>query len=60
MSQINIFDHNYEVLLANTEESKNIHYKLRYQVYCDEMRFEDKNKFPDFPLSPNKGESYFF
>lgn len=47
MSQINIFDHNYEVLLANTEESKNIHYKLRYQVYCDEMRFEDKNKFPD-------------
>jgi len=47
MSKINIFDHNYEVLLADTDESKRIHYQLRYQVYCDEMRFEDKNKFPD-------------
>lgn len=47
MSQENLFDNNYQVLLADTQESKRIHYQLRYQVYCDEMRFEDKNKFPN-------------
>lgn len=51
MSQINFFDQNYEVLLADTEESKKIHFQLRYHVYCDELRFEDKNNFP------NKSES---
>lgn len=29
----------YEVVLANTEESKKIHYKLRYQIYCLEKGF---------------------
>ncbi len=41
------FDSCFEVILADTAESKQIHYKLRYQVYCDEMGFEDKDKFSD-------------
>lgn len=41
------FDSNFEVFLADTAESKAIHYNIRYQVYCDEMGFEDKERFPD-------------
>ena len=41
------FDSNFEVFLADTLEGKQIHYNLRYQVYCDEMGFEDKDSFPD-------------
>lgn len=29
----------YEVVLADTEESKQIHYQLRYQIYCLEKGF---------------------
>lgn len=29
----------YEVILADTKESKNMHYKLRYQIYCLEKKF---------------------
>lgn len=35
------------MFLADTLESKQIHYNLRYQVYCDEMGFEDKSAFPE-------------
>lgn len=41
------FDSCFEVILADTPESKQIHYHLRYQVYCEEMGFEDKDKFSD-------------
>lgn len=41
------FDSSFEVFLADTPESKQIHYNLRYQVYCDEMGFEDKEAFPE-------------
>ena len=41
------FDSSFEVFLADTLESKQIHYQLRYQVYCDEMGFEDKTQFPE-------------
>ncbi len=37
----------YDVVLANTEESKNIHFNLRYQIYCVEKGFEEAGKFPD-------------
>lgn len=42
-----MFDSHFEVFLADTEESKKIHYKIRYQVYCEEMGFENKEDFPD-------------
>jgi N-acyl amino acid synthase of PEP-CTERM/exosortase system len=41
-----MFDHYYEVFLADTPKSKEIHYSIRYQVYCEEMDFENKNNFP--------------
>jgi len=41
-----MFDNHFEVFLADTEESRNIHYSIRYQVYCEEMGFENKHDFP--------------
>lgn len=41
-----MFDENFEVFLADTNESKEIHYSIRYQVYCEEMGFENKDDFP--------------
>ncbi len=42
-----MFNQYFDVYLADTEESKKIHYNIRYQVYCEEMGFEDKSKFVD-------------
>lgn len=47
MTNEHSFDRNFEVFLADTPESKVLHYNIRYQVYCDEMGFEDKEMFPD-------------
>jgi N-acyl amino acid synthase of PEP-CTERM/exosortase system len=41
-----MFDDHFEVFLADTHESKEIHYSIRYQVYCEEMGFENKDNFP--------------
>jgi N-acyl amino acid synthase of PEP-CTERM/exosortase system len=41
-----MFDQHFEVFLADTHESKAIHYSIRYQVYCEEMGFENKDSFP--------------
>lgn len=41
------FDSCFEVFLADTLESERINYNLRYQVYCEEMGFEDKEAFPE-------------
>jgi N-acyl amino acid synthase of PEP-CTERM/exosortase system len=45
ISQKQTFDNNFEVFLADTPESKEIHFNLRYRVYCEEMGFEDKELF---------------
>lgn len=37
----------YNVVLADTKCSRNIHYGLRYQVYCLEKGFEDPSRFKD-------------
>lgn len=47
ISEKQSFDSCFEVFLADTPESKQIQYNLRYQVYCDEMGFENKDMFPD-------------
>jgi len=39
------FDSNYEVFLADTIESQETNYNLRYQVYCEETNFEDPQRF---------------
>ena len=41
-----MFDSHYEVFLADTDESKEINYSIRYQTYCEEMGFENKDNFP--------------
>jgi len=38
-----MFDERYEVVLADNETARQIHYKVRYQVYCLEEGFEDRN-----------------
>ncbi len=40
-----MFDKYFEVFLADTAESRKINFQIRYQVYCDEMGFEDKSVF---------------
>jgi len=35
----------FETILCDTEESRNIHYRIRYQVYCRETGFEDSKNF---------------
>ena len=42
-----MFDNRYEVILADTAEARQIHYNLRYQVYCLEEEFESREAFPD-------------
>ncbi|MBK8750792.1 MAG: PEP-CTERM/exosortase system-associated acyltransferase [Candidatus Competibacteraceae bacterium] len=41
-----LFDDSYEVILADTEASRAIHHKIRYQVYCMERSFENPADFP--------------
>jgi N-acyl amino acid synthase of PEP-CTERM/exosortase system len=43
----NMFDEQFETVIADTESSKAIHYKLRYQIYCLERRFESPGAFSD-------------
>lgn len=42
-----IFKKYFEVLICDTEESKKIHHNIRYKVYCEELGYEDKEKFTD-------------
>ena len=42
-----MFDESYEVILADTETARRIHYQLRYQVYCLDEGFEEHSKYPD-------------
>ena len=42
-----MFDKHFEVVLADTEEGKRLHYKIRYQVYCIESGYEDYRAFAD-------------
>ena len=41
-----MFDSHYQVLLADTQAARAIHYKIRYHVYCLERRFENPALFP--------------
>ena len=42
-----MFDDHFEVLLADTAWAKNIHYNLRYRVYCVQRGYENPEAFPD-------------
>lgn len=38
---------NQQVLLADTEPGRMIHYRMRFEVYCVQTGFEEASKFPD-------------
>jgi N-acyl amino acid synthase of PEP-CTERM/exosortase system len=40
-----MFDDRYEVILADNEAARQIHYQVRYKVYCLEEGFEDQSHF---------------
>ncbi|MEJ2566919.1 MAG: PEP-CTERM/exosortase system-associated acyltransferase [Gammaproteobacteria bacterium] len=40
-----MFDKHFEAVLADCEEGKRVHYKIRYQVYCMEAGYEDSSAF---------------
>jgi N-acyl amino acid synthase of PEP-CTERM/exosortase system len=42
-----MFDDFFEALLADDEESRDVHHRLRYEVYCRETGFENASEFPD-------------
>ena len=42
-----MFDHYFDVFLADTPESKKINYQIRYQVYCLETGYEDPETCPE-------------
>jgi len=42
-----MFDKHFEAVLADCEEGKRVHYKIRYQVYCIESGYEDYRAFTD-------------
>ena len=39
----NFFFSRYELVIANEESEKQVSYKTRHKVYCEEMKFEQKN-----------------
>lgn len=42
-----MFDDRYEVILADTDAGRKIHYQIRYQVYCLEKGYEDPSQHRD-------------
>lgn len=42
-----MFHRYFRAVAAGSEELKNEVFRIRYDVYCDELRFEDPAKFPD-------------
>lgn len=42
-----MFESHFEVFLADTDFAKKIHYRLRYDIYCEERGFEDSTVFAE-------------
>lgn len=42
-----MFDDQFEVLLADNEPARSLHYQIRYQVYCLETGYENPKQFPE-------------
>jgi N-acyl amino acid synthase of PEP-CTERM/exosortase system len=41
-----MFDERFEAFLADTPRGRQLHYRIRYEVYCRETGFEDARLFP--------------
>jgi N-acyl amino acid synthase of PEP-CTERM/exosortase system len=46
-SQRNAFHRYFEVIPALTQELRNVVFNIRFQVYCEELGYEDVARFPD-------------
>ncbi|MFN2349116.1 MAG: GNAT family N-acyltransferase [Thioalkalivibrio sp.] len=42
-----MFDERFEVVFADTESARRIHYQMRYHVYCLERGYEDPDAYPE-------------
>jgi N-acyl-L-homoserine lactone synthetase len=42
-----MLDEHIEVVFADTESARSIHYRMRYQVYCLERGYEDPDAYPE-------------
>jgi len=42
-----MFDDHFEAVLADTDQGREIHYRIRYEVYCLDMNWENAVEFPD-------------
>ena len=42
-----MFESHFEVFLADTDLARKIHYRLRYDIYCEERGFEDATVFSE-------------
>ncbi len=42
-----MYDSKFEVIIADDEETRSIHYALRYKVFCLESGFENPKDFPE-------------
>lgn len=42
-----MFNDYFEIYLADTLESQELHFNIRYKVYCEELGYEDKALFPE-------------
>ncbi|HMV71473.1 MAG TPA: PEP-CTERM/exosortase system-associated acyltransferase [Pseudomonadales bacterium] len=47
VSLLDDFRRFFKLSLATTDEQKRVIYRLRYRVYCEELRYEDPSAFPD-------------
>ncbi len=47
MDTMDLFDRDFETVLADTQAAKRIHHEIRYQVFCEETGFEDRQAFPE-------------
>lgn len=44
---VSAFNEYFRLIIADTDVLRNIGYKIRYQVYCEEMKYENPDDFPD-------------
>ena len=42
-----MFDEDFEVFVADTDDSRRLHHRIRYVVYCLETGYEDPESYPD-------------
>jgi N-acyl amino acid synthase of PEP-CTERM/exosortase system len=42
----NMFDDKYQIIQADTDEARRLHYRLRCEIYCVDRSFENPDNYP--------------